>query len=113
RRAGDAARATVGGVSVHRLDVQRHQGAPLATSFVEYLGFFARASLAVSAAHRHRRYALAQVHTLPDFLVYAAAPLKLVGVPVVLDMHEAMPEPLRARLPGLAATPLPPTRPAH
>lgn len=108
RRPGDAARATVGGVSVHRLDVQRHQGAPLATYVVEYLGFFARASLAVSAAHRHRRYALAQVHTLPDFLVYAAAPLKLVGVPVVLDMHEAMPELFRARFPGLAASRLRP-----
>ena len=39
------------------------------------------------------------MHTLPDFLVFAALPLKLVGVPVLLDLHEAMPEFFRMRFP--------------
>jgi glycosyltransferase involved in cell wall biosynthesis len=29
---------------------------------------------------------------MPDFIVFAALPLKLVGVPVVLDIHDPMPE---------------------
>ena len=41
---------------------------------------------------RRRRYAVAQVHSLPDFLVFATMPLRIVGVPVILDLHEAMPE---------------------
>jgi glycosyltransferase involved in cell wall biosynthesis len=45
------------------------------------------------------------VHSLPDFLVFAALPLKLVGVPVLLDLHEAMPEFFRSRFPG-ASNPL-------
>ncbi|HEY6014892.1 MAG TPA: glycosyltransferase, partial [Candidatus Limnocylindrales bacterium] len=49
-----------------------------------------------------RRYGLVQVHTLPDFLVFSAAPLRLAGVPVVLDLHEAMPEFFRSRFRGRA-----------
>ena len=99
RRPGDAAEAAVDGVQVHRLDVQRHQGAGLGTYLREYLAFLFRAGWAVTRAHRHRRFALVQVHTLPDFLVFAGLPLRLVGVPLVIDLHEAMPEFFRMRFP--------------
>jgi glycosyltransferase involved in cell wall biosynthesis len=49
--------------------------------------------------HRSERYAVAQVHSPPDFLVFATLPLRLVGVPVILDLHEAMPEFFRMRFP--------------
>ena len=42
-----------------------------------------------------------QVHSLPDFLVFAALPLKLAGAPVILDLHEAMPEFFRTRFPNV------------
>ena len=83
-----------------RLPVQRHQGAGIATYLGEYLDFLARASIAASREHRRRRYALIQVHTLPDFLVFAGLPLRIAGgVPLVLDLHEAMPDFFRARFP--------------
>ena len=69
RRPGDDAEAVIDGVRVHRLDVQRHQGAGLGTYLREYLAFLVRAGWAVTRAHRRRHYALVQVHTLPDFLV--------------------------------------------
>jgi glycosyltransferase involved in cell wall biosynthesis len=59
----------------------------------------------VTRAHRRRRYAVVQVHSLPDFLVVAALPLRLAGVPVILDLHEAMPEFFRMRFPK-ASNPL-------
>ena len=102
RRPGDAPAGELDGVNLHRLDVQRHQGAGLATYLREYLSFFARAGWALARAHRRRRYGLVQVHTLPDFLVFAAAPLRLAGVPALLDLHEAMPEFYRSRFPGAA-----------
>ncbi len=105
RRPEDPARNEVDGVSVRRLNVQRHQGAGLVTYLLEYLAFLLRAGWSVTAAHRRRRYALIQVHTLPDFLVAATLPLRLVGVPVLLDLHEAMPEFFRSRFPR-AASPL-------
>jgi len=99
RQPGDSADGLVAGVRVRRLDVQRHQGAGLATYLREYIGFFVRAAWALARAHRGRHYALVQVHTLPDFLVFAALPLRLAGVPVLLDLHEAMPEFFRSRFP--------------
>jgi glycosyltransferase involved in cell wall biosynthesis len=99
RRPGDEAAAEIDGVRLMRLDVQRHQGAGLVKYLAEYLEFLVRAGLAVTRAHRRRHYALVQVHSLPDYLAFAALPLRLVGVPMLLDLHEAMPEFFRVRFP--------------
>ena len=105
RREADEATGVVDGVRVHRLGVQRHQGAGIGVYLREYLSFLVRAGLALTRAHRRRRYALVQVHSLPDFLAFAALPLRLAGVPLLLDLHEAMPEFFRSRFPR-AASPL-------
>jgi glycosyltransferase involved in cell wall biosynthesis len=106
RRPSDPASETIAGVAVRRLGVQRHQGAGLGVYLAEYLAFFLRAGFALVRAHPRRRYGLVQVHTLPDFLVFATLPLRMVGVPVILDLHEAMPvffgSRFHSRLGGLA-----------
>ena len=102
RRPGDPAVGEVDGARVHRLDVQRHQGAGIVTYLAEYLAFFVRAAFRLARDHARRRYALVQVATLPDWLVFAALPLRLTGVPVILDLHEAMPEFFASRFPGAA-----------
>jgi glycosyltransferase involved in cell wall biosynthesis len=99
RRDGDDAHGVLDGVTVHRLDVRRHQGAGLVTYLLEYAAFIVRASWALTKAHPRRRYALVQVHTPPDVLAFAALPLRLTGVPILLDLHEAMPEFFRSRFP--------------
>jgi glycosyltransferase involved in cell wall biosynthesis len=99
RREGDAPTGSLAGVTIHRLDVQRHQGAGIGTYLLEYALFLARAAVALTRAHRRRRYALVQVHTIPDALVFAALPLRLAGIPVIIDLHEAMPEFFRMRFP--------------
>jgi glycosyltransferase involved in cell wall biosynthesis len=105
RRPDDPPESVVDGVCVRHLDVQRHQGASLPVYLAEYAAFFLRAGWAVTRAHARRHYALVQVHTLPDFLALAALPLRAAGVPVLLDLHEAMPEFFRSRFPG-ASNPL-------
>jgi glycosyltransferase involved in cell wall biosynthesis len=90
------------GVHVRRLDEQRHQGAGLGTYMREYLSFLVRSGWAAVKLHRRHRFGLVQVHSLPDFLVFAALPLRLIGVPVVLDLHEAMPEFFTTRFPRAA-----------
>jgi len=99
RREGFERDGMLEGVRVHRLDVQRHQGAGIGTYLLEYTEFALRALWALTRAHRHRHYALVQVASIPDALVFAALPLRLVGVPVILDLHEAMPEFFRIRFP--------------
>ena len=100
RRPGLPAQDTVAGVAVHRLPVERHQGSGIARYFLEYAAFFWRSAFTAARLHRRRRYGLAQVHTLPDPLVFAVAPLRGTGVPLVLDLHEAMPDFFRSRFPG-------------
>jgi glycosyltransferase involved in cell wall biosynthesis len=103
RRPGDDPSAVIEGVTLHRIDVQRHQGAGIGTYVREYLAFLRRAGWAVTQAHRRRHYALVQVHTMPDFLVFAGLPLRTVGVPVILDFHEAMPVFFPTRFPRAAS----------
>ncbi|HJW20915.1 MAG TPA: glycosyltransferase, partial [Candidatus Limnocylindrales bacterium] len=105
RRPGEPATGRLGGARLRRLDVQRHQGATAGTYLLEYGAFFVRATLRLAVDHRRRHYALVQVATLPDWLVFAALPLRLLGVAVVIDLHEAMPAFFASRFPGLARGP--------
>jgi glycosyltransferase involved in cell wall biosynthesis len=91
------AEALVDDVRVHRISVQHIQGRSVTGYMGEYLSFLTQAAFTATRLHRRRRYGLVQVHTLPDFLVFAALPIRLTGVPVVLDLHEAMPPFFRTR----------------
>ena len=102
RRPELPAEEVLDGVHVRRLAVQRHQGAGLGTYLREYLSFLVRSGWAAVKLHRRHRFGLVQIHSLPDFLVFAALPLRLVGVPVLLDLHEAMPEFFVTRFPRSA-----------
>jgi glycosyltransferase involved in cell wall biosynthesis len=102
RRPGETPSAVVEGVNLRRLPVGRHQGAGLPVYLLEYGAFLLRAMWAATRAHRHRRYGLVEVHSLPDYLVFAALPMKMAGVAVLLDLHEAMPEFFRSRFPKAA-----------
>jgi glycosyltransferase involved in cell wall biosynthesis len=63
----------------------------------EYLAFAGLAAIRLTAEHRRRRYDLVQVATVPDFLAFSALPIRMTGVPLVLDLHEDMPEFFRDR----------------
>ena len=101
RRPEDGRDGVLNGVRILRLDVQRHQGAGLWLYLREYLNFLVRAGWTATRMYRRRGYAVVQVASLPDFLVFAALPIKLVGVPVILDLHEAMPEFFKTRFPAM------------
>jgi glycosyltransferase involved in cell wall biosynthesis len=102
RREGESPAGTVAGVTVHRLPVRRHQGAGPLMYVAEYGAFLMRAMFATTRAHSRRHYGLIQVHSMPDYLVFAATPMKLAGVPVLLDLHEVMAEFFKTRFPGAA-----------
>jgi glycosyltransferase involved in cell wall biosynthesis len=58
----------------------------------EYVAFFFWASYRLAVQMRTRRYAVVDVNTLPDFLIFAAAPARWMGAKLILDMHEITPE---------------------
>jgi glycosyltransferase involved in cell wall biosynthesis len=64
----------------------------LSGRFLMYLCFFVLASIRVTQLQFKKKYATIQVHNLPDFLVFCTLIPKLLGVPIILDLHDLMPE---------------------
>jgi len=91
--------AAAAGIRIVPIDVGRHQGAGLATYLAEYGSFLVRSGWALARAHRRRRYRVVEVATPPDPLVAAALPLRLAGIPIIVDLHEATPEFFKTRFP--------------
>ena len=96
RQPGEASREADGAMRIVRLPVNR-TFVGFAGHMAEYLAFTAMAAWVLAQEHRSRRYDLIQVATVPDFLDFAALPEKLAGVPLLLDLHEDMPEFFRDR----------------
>ncbi|HYN64773.1 MAG TPA: glycosyltransferase [Candidatus Limnocylindrales bacterium] len=92
----DAAEETNGALRIVRLPVNR-AFTSFAGHVAEYLAFAGLAAVRLAREHRRRRYQLIQVATVPDFLAFAAIPIRLNGVPLLLDLHEDMPEFFRDR----------------
>ncbi|MBX3462794.1 MAG: glycosyltransferase [Planctomycetes bacterium] len=89
RDRGKPKREPLRGVSVHRLPLSRRRGGTLRYLF-EYAWFTLLCGLVL--AWRARRYDVAHVHNMPDFLVFAALAPRLLGRLVLLDVHDLMPE---------------------
>jgi glycosyltransferase involved in cell wall biosynthesis len=96
RGPGEAAEELTGALRIVRLPVNRAFHG-FAGHMAEYLAFAGLAAVRLTREQRHRRYALVQVATVPDFLAFSAFPVKLSGVPLLLDLHEDMPEFFRDR----------------
>ena len=91
RATGEARRETVDGVGVWRLPLG-HRRAGRARYVAEYGAFFLAAAACSTAGRLRRRHRIVQVNTMPDALLFAAAPARLLGARLVLDLHEVMPE---------------------
>jgi glycosyltransferase involved in cell wall biosynthesis len=96
RAPDEAPEESIGPLRVIRLPVNRGFTS-FAGHMAEYLAFAGMATWRLTREHRRHRYQLVQVATVPDFLAFAAAPIKLAGVPLLLDLHEDMPELFRDR----------------
>lgn len=97
--ADDPPETHLDGATIVHVPVGRHQGAGLAMYVAEYASFLFRGGWTLTTRHRRRRYDVVSVASPPDPLVFAALPLRLAGVPVILDLHEATPEFFRSRFP--------------
>lgn len=91
RRPGEPLFEQANGVRVCRLPMRRHRQGKV-TYLVEYAAFFVAVAALISARQLLRRYAVVQVNSPPDTLVFAALVPKLCGARVVLDLVETMPE---------------------
>ena len=67
----------VAGIRLFRVSPQRYRGANVFRLLPAYLRFFLYAFFKVSVLHFANRYDVVQVHTMPDFMVFAALIPKL------------------------------------
>jgi glycosyltransferase involved in cell wall biosynthesis len=98
REEAQTARETIGGIQVRRLPV-RHRRGKIGRYLFEYNAFFLLASIELLRLHFRRRLRAIQVNTMPDYLVFTALIPRLLGVKVVLHLHEPMPELFGTRFP--------------
>jgi glycosyltransferase involved in cell wall biosynthesis len=82
---------TLNGVSVRTISLGKKRGS-LARYIFEYVVFFVWTFVRVPLQMRTRRYAVVDVNTLPDFLIFAPVIARLMGAVLILDMHEITPE---------------------
>ena len=94
-------RYTLNGVNVRTISLGKKRGS-LARYTYEYAAFFLWVLMRVPLQMRRRRYAVVDVNTLPDFLVFAPVVAKWMGAKIVLDMHEITPEFYRSKY-GMSA----------
>src|SRR5438094_7510404 len=67
----------------------------------DYIVFVWRCRRLVAGHRQFAHLRVVHVHTLPDFLLWAALPARRRGARLVLDMHEIFPEFARSKYSGL------------
>lgn len=82
------------GVQVHELPVRRYRGARAGQYLAAYGSFLLQAAIELARAPTPD---VVHVHTLPDFMVFAALFPKWRGARVILDVHDPMPELYRSK----------------
>lgn len=92
-------RETHAGVNIRRVPMPILK-ASFYQQFLGYILFFFVAGAVLTVRHLRSRYDTVQVHNLPDFLVFCALVPKLTGTPVLLDLHDLMPEFLASKFEG-------------
>jgi len=87
------------GVKVTEVALAKSRGGILAYGY-QYIRMAQLCWRAVREFCSERLPAFVQVATLPDFLIWGALPARRKGVPIVLDLHESMPDFFSSKYPG-------------
>jgi len=92
RKEGQSRKEVINGVHVYRIQKRiKNEKGPL-TYLYRICSFFVRAFFVVSIKHIRKHYRVLHVHSVPDFLVFAASVPRAMGAKVILDIHDLLPE---------------------
>jgi glycosyltransferase involved in cell wall biosynthesis len=82
----------INGVHVYRVQGRIKNEKGKLSYLFRIIKFFLISGLLLSWLHMKHRYDLVHVHSVPDFLVFAAIVPKLCGAKIILDIHDILPE---------------------
>jgi glycosyltransferase involved in cell wall biosynthesis len=80
------------GVNLIKIYIKRYRGSSTLMYMASYLQFFLVTTLKLIKLQLANHYQIIQIHTMPDFMVFAAIIPRLLGAKVLLDVHDLMPE---------------------
>ena len=92
RREGDPAEEILDGVNVHAIQSRRRDEHGPLTYLYRITRFLLRSFIILTRQQWVNPYDLIHVHSVPDFLVFAALIPKLMGARIILDIHDILPE---------------------
>lgn len=92
RRDGTTEFEVVEGANVYRIQRRAVNERSRFAYLIRVLRFLFLATFVLARKHFSKRYDVIHVHSVPDFLVFAAVVPKLFGAEVVLDIHDILPE---------------------
>lgn len=80
------------GVRLHRLQGRKINEKSRFSYLGRILQFLFRTMYQVSRNHLRQKYDLLHIHSVPDFMVFAGLLPRITGTPVILDIHDILPE---------------------
>jgi glycosyltransferase involved in cell wall biosynthesis len=92
RREGKPAEEEIDGVHVHRLQGRLLNEKNRVSYAWRICQFLLKATLQVANHDVKNPYDLLHIHSVPDFMVFSALAPRLRGTPVILDIHDILPE---------------------
>lgn len=92
RRPGQTRVEHVNGITLYRVQGRSPNTGGKIAYIVEIVWFLVKAMILATRRHCKSGYDLIHVHSVPDFLVFAAWIPKLFGAKVILDIHDLSPE---------------------
>jgi glycosyltransferase involved in cell wall biosynthesis/peptidoglycan/xylan/chitin deacetylase (PgdA/CDA1 family) len=92
RKAGAPVAEVLDGINVYRIQSRKVNEQNRLTYLARIVRFVLVSACVLGSRHFSKPYSVVHVHSVPDFLVFAAALPKLLGAGVVLDIHDILPE---------------------
>jgi glycosyltransferase involved in cell wall biosynthesis len=80
-----------GNITAHRSMMDKREES-MAIYILKSFKFFFKAFIKLQKLHKQRNYSLIQVHNMPDYHIFIGLLQKFAGVPLVLDIHDIVPE---------------------
>jgi glycosyltransferase involved in cell wall biosynthesis len=92
RREGSPAFEVLQGVNVFRIQLRERNEKSLFDYLIRISRFLFASAFVLMKKHFSEPYSVVHIHSVPDFLVFAAVVPKLLGARVILDIHDILPE---------------------
>lgn len=92
RKEGATKTGVLDGVNVYRIQTRVINEKGRISYLLRIVRFLAIATVILAKMHLSKRYSVVHVHSVPDFLVFAALIPRLLGASVILDIHDILPE---------------------